>query len=173
MKKKLLFYQPPPLKWWHHLWTALIKHNMYPCSTIAGNACHAWIKLIEADSYVNVWFFVCCNSLPILLYEVGLVMDLPKLMQGKWGRGATKVIYRQPPYCWSWSLWAEGSWTVALPAALLPASYRPLQTVPVRAPLGVEWYILGGGDTPYIASPLLLLEPSKISQPLLPFLPPW
>ena len=55
---------------------------MYPCSTIA-NVCHAWIKLIEADNYDNVWFFVvlryaCCNSLPILLYEVGLVMDLPK-----------------------------------------------------------------------------------------------
>ena len=50
---------------------------------------------------------------------------------------------------------------MALPAALLSASYRPLQTVPVRAPLGVEWYILGGGDTPYIGSPLLLLEPPK------------
>ena len=50
----------------------------------------------------------------------------------------------------SWRKSRRGSCTVALPAALLSASYRPLQTVPVRAPTGVEWGYTGGAEIPLI-----------------------
>ena len=44
-----------------------------------------------------------------------------------------------------------GADAVALPAlALLSASYRPLQTVPVRGPTGVEWGYTGGAEIPLI-----------------------
>ena len=37
-----------------------------------------------------------------------------------------------------------------LTSALLSASYRPLQTVPVRAPTGVGWGYTGGAEIPLI-----------------------